>query len=146
MAATGTFLWEASGPASNSKRMYPFTLASLFLALNAAKSRLSSSTGKPASSAVTSLATRTADSGAIEASVIYKSGSFYYLFSSWDLCCKGTSSTYNIRVGRATNVAGPYVDQSGVNLLNGGGTLVLAAHDNVRVCACSCGLGLTYCS
>jgi len=92
---------------------------------------LSSSTGKPTSSAVTSLATRTADSGAIEASVIYKSGSFYYLFSSWDLCCKGTSSTYNIRVGRATNVAGPYVDQSGVNLLNGGGTLVLAAHDNV---------------
>ncbi|KAJ7750952.1 hypothetical protein DFH07DRAFT_774957 [Mycena maculata] len=28
--------------------------------------------------------------------------------------------TYNIRVGRATNAAGPYVDASGVNLLNGG--------------------------
>ncbi|KAJ7725374.1 glycoside hydrolase family 43 protein [Mycena metata] len=92
---------------------------------------LTSSTGKPSSTAVTSLATRTADSGAIEASVIYKSGSFYYLFSSWDKCCDGTSSTYNIRVGRSTSVSGPYVDASGVNLLNGGGTLVLASHDNV---------------
>lgn len=44
----------------------------------------------------------------------------------------GTSSTYNIRVGRATSVAGPYVDASGVSLLNGGGTLVLASHDSVR--------------
>ncbi|KAF7346041.1 Arabinan endo-1,5-alpha-L-arabinosidase [Mycena sanguinolenta] len=92
---------------------------------------LGSSTGKPSSTAVTSLATRTADSGAIEASVIYKFGSFYYLFSSWDICCEGTSSTYNIRVGRSSSVSGPYVDQSGVDLLNGGGTLVLASHDNV---------------
>lgn len=66
------------------------------------KLSLSSSTGKPASSTVTSLATRTANNGAIEASVIYKSGSFYYLFSSWDNCCQGTASTYNIRVGRST--------------------------------------------
>jgi len=92
---------------------------------------LSSSTGKPSSSAVSSLATRTADSGAIEASVIYKFGSFYYLFSSWDICCDGTSSTYNIRVGRSTSVSGPYVDASGVSVLNGGGTLVLSTHDNV---------------
>ncbi|KAJ7242826.1 glycoside hydrolase family 43 protein [Mycena haematopus] len=92
---------------------------------------LGSSTGKPSSTSVTSLATRTADSGAIEASVIYKFGSFYYLFTSWDICCDGTSSTYNIRVGRSSSVSGPYVDKSGVNLLNGGGTLVLASHDNV---------------
>ncbi|KAJ7688221.1 glycoside hydrolase family 43 protein [Mycena olivaceomarginata] len=92
---------------------------------------LGSSTGKPSSSSVTSLATRTADNGAIEASVIYKFGSFYYLFSSWDTCCQGTSSTYNIRVGRSTSVNGPYVDQSGVSLLNGGGTLVLASHDTI---------------
>ncbi|KAF7365439.1 Arabinan endo-1,5-alpha-L-arabinosidase [Mycena venus] len=92
---------------------------------------LGSSTGKPSSSSVTSLATRTADNGAIEASVIYKVGSFYYLFSSWDICCQGTSSTYNIRVLRSSSVNGPYVDQSGVSGLNGGGTLVLASHDNV---------------
>ncbi|KAG5724148.1 Arabinan endo-1,5-alpha-L-arabinosidase, partial [Termitomyces sp. T112] len=63
---------------------------------------LSSSTGKPTSTSVTSLAQRTANSGAIEASVIYKFGNYYYLFSSWDTCCQGTSSTYNIRVGRST--------------------------------------------
>lgn len=63
---------------------------------------LSSSTGKLASSTVTSLAQRTANNGAIEASVIYKHGSFYYLFTSWDNCCQGTSSTYNIRVGRSS--------------------------------------------
>ncbi|KAH0586151.1 hypothetical protein H2248_007416 [Termitomyces sp. 'cryptogamus'] len=92
---------------------------------------LSSSTGKPSSSAVTSLAQRTANNGAIEASTIYKFGNFYYLFSSWDLCCQGTSSTYNIRVGRSTSPTGGYVDQAGVSLLNGGGTLVLGSHDNI---------------
>jgi len=92
---------------------------------------LSSSTGKTSSSTVTSLSTRTADGGAIEASVIYKFGSFYYLFSSWDLCCQGTSSTYNIRVGRSSSATGPYVDQSGISLLNGGGTLILGTHDAI---------------
>ncbi|KAG6837620.1 hypothetical protein H0H93_006141 [Arthromyces matolae] len=80
---------------------------------------------------ITSLAQRTANSGAIEASVIYKYGSYYYLFTSWDNCCEGTSSTYNIRVGRSTSPTGGYVDQSGVSLLNGGGTLVLQTHDSI---------------
>ncbi|KAJ7164724.1 glycoside hydrolase family 43 protein [Mycena crocata] len=93
---------------------------------------LGSSTGKPTSSAVTNLATRTANSGAIEASVIYKFGSFYYLFTSWDNCCQGTSSTYNIRVGRSTSPTGGYVDAAGVALTNGGGTSVLATHDNIH--------------
>ena len=38
---------------------------------------------------------------AVEASTIFKYGSFYYLFTSWDRCCSGTNSTYNIRVGRS---------------------------------------------
>ncbi|KJA17433.1 glycoside hydrolase family 43 protein [Hypholoma sublateritium FD-334 SS-4] len=92
---------------------------------------LSSSTGKLSSTTVTSLAQRTADSGAIEASVIFKNGSFYYLFTSWDLCCKGVDSTYNIRVGRSTSPTGNFVDQSGVALTSGGGTLVLGTHDNI---------------
>ncbi|KAI0784576.1 glycoside hydrolase family 43 protein [Abortiporus biennis] len=92
---------------------------------------LSSSTGKPSSTSVTSLAERTANNGAIEASVIYQFGSFFYLFTSWDNCCQGTSSTYNIRVGRSSNVAGPYTDQAGVALTSGGGTLVLGTHDNI---------------
>ncbi|KAF8887172.1 glycoside hydrolase family 43 protein [Infundibulicybe gibba] len=85
----------------------------------------------PASSAVTALAQRTAGGGAIEASVIFKFGSFYYLFSSWDKCCAGTSSTYNIRVGRSSSATGGYVDKSGVALTSGGGTLVLGSHDNI---------------
>ncbi|EKM57413.1 glycoside hydrolase family 43 protein [Phanerochaete carnosa HHB-10118-sp] len=92
---------------------------------------LSSSTGKPSSSDVISLAQRTANNGAIEASVIWKQGSFYYLFSSWDNCCEGLNSTYNIRVGRSSSAAGPFVDQSGIALTDGGGTLVLGTHGSI---------------
>ncbi len=93
--------------------------------------RVSSSTGLGAGS-ITNLATRTEASGAIEASSIYKYGNYYYLFTSWDVCCQGTSSTYNIRVGRADSVSGTYYDADGVSLLEGGGTLVLETHDAVQ--------------
>ncbi|KAG8761624.1 hypothetical protein FRC14_000008 [Serendipita sp. 396] len=88
------------------------------------------STGKPLSTSLTKLASRSSSVG-IEAPVIIKSGSYYYLFTSWDKCCAGLSSTYNIRVGRSTSVKGPYVDQAGVNLTSGGGTLVLATHGSI---------------
>ncbi|KAF8889230.1 secreted arabinase [Mucidula mucida] len=91
---------------------------------------VSSSTGLGAGS-ITNLATRTEASGAIEASSIYKYGNYYYLFTSWDVCCQGTSSTYNIRVGRADSVSGTYYDADGVSLLEGGGTLVLETHDAI---------------
>ncbi len=35
------------------------------------------------------------------------------------------NSTYNIRVGRSTNITGPYLDRNGVNMVSGGGTLFL---------------------
>jgi arabinan endo-1,5-alpha-L-arabinosidase len=92
---------------------------------------LNSSTGKPSGSSVTALAQRTSGGGAVEASVIYKYGNYFYLFTSWDKCCSGTSSTYNIRVGRSSSVGGSYVDQAGVKLTSGGGTLVLSTHDNI---------------
>ncbi|KAI0691978.1 glycoside hydrolase family 43 protein [Cytidiella melzeri] len=88
------------------------------------------SSGALASSTVTSLAERSG-TDAIEASVVYSYGSYFYLFTSWDLCCEGTSSTYNIRVGRSTSINGPYVDQSNVALTSGGGTLVLETHDSI---------------
>jgi hypothetical protein len=66
--------------------------------------RVNTSTGK-LSGSLGALAQRSAGGGAIEASAIYKSGSFYYLFTSWDKCCSGTSSTYNIRVGRSSRCA-----------------------------------------
>lgn len=64
--------------------------------------------------------------GAIEAPVIVRREGYYYLFVSFDLCCRGKDSTYNIRVGRARRVTGPYVDRSGKSMMEGGGTLVLA--------------------
>ncbi|MFL9832015.1 arabinan endo-1,5-alpha-L-arabinosidase [Flavobacterium sp. ST-87] len=67
-------------------------------------------------------------SSAIEAPFIFKKNGFYYLFTSWDLCCKGKDSTYKIAVGRATSVTGPYVDKDG-NLLNQGGGTILAKGD-----------------
>jgi arabinan endo-1,5-alpha-L-arabinosidase len=64
-------------------------------------------------------------SSAIEASYVYHHGSYYYLFVNWGSCCSGVNSTYNIRVGRATSVNGPYLDRNGVNMVSSGGTLFL---------------------
>jgi len=64
-------------------------------------------------------------STAIEASCLVQNGDFYYLFVNWDACCDGVDSTYNIRVGRSSSITGPYLDQNGVNMDSGGGTLFL---------------------
>jgi arabinan endo-1,5-alpha-L-arabinosidase len=63
--------------------------------------------------------------GAIEAPFIVRRCGFYYLFVSFDRCCQGAESTYNIRVGRSSTLLGPYADRDGRPLLDGGGTLVL---------------------
>ena len=63
--------------------------------------------------------------GAIEAPAIVRRNGYYYLFVSFDFCCRGAKSTYNIRVGRSRRVTGPYVDRGGKPLTEGGGTLVL---------------------
>jgi len=61
----------------------------------------------------------------IEASYLWRRGGYYYLFVNWGSCCSGVNSTYNIRVGRSTSITGPYLDQNGVNMVNGGGTLFM---------------------
>jgi arabinan endo-1,5-alpha-L-arabinosidase len=66
-----------------------------------------------------------------EASFIYPRGGFYYLFVSFDFCCRGVNSTYRIMVGRSTSPTGPYVDASGTPMMSGGGTQILATHGNV---------------
>ena len=65
---------------------------------------------------------------AVEAPFIVRHGKYYYLFVSWDLCCRGTKSTYHTVAGRATSVSGPYVDKSGVPMMQGGGTDLLNAN------------------
>lgn len=74
---------------------------------------------------VIALAARPNNGGALEAPFIVRRCGYYYLFVSWDSCCRGVNSTYNIRVGRSASVSGPYVDRDGTNMLQGGGTLVL---------------------
>ncbi|GIJ50889.1 arabinan endo-1,5-alpha-L-arabinosidase [Virgisporangium aliadipatigenens] len=89
------------------------------------------STGLRNGSSIHSLATRTANSGSVEAPyIVYRSG-YYYLFTSWDFCCRGTSSTYRTMVGRSTSITGPYVDRNGVALTAGGGSEVVASHDAI---------------
>jgi arabinan endo-1,5-alpha-L-arabinosidase len=65
---------------------------------------------------------------AIEAPFLVFHGGYYYLFTSWDLCCRGVKSTYKTMVGRSKSVTGPYVDQTGKPLLEGGGTQLLVAN------------------
>ncbi len=59
--------------------------------------------------------------------LIYRDG-WYYLLGTHGTCCNGTTSTYNIRVGRSRKVAGPYLDNMGIDMLRGGGKLVVAAN------------------
>ena len=65
---------------------------------------------------------------AVEAPFVIRHGAFYYLFVSWDLCCRGTRSTYRTMVGRANAVTGPYLDESGKPMAQGGGTQLLGAN------------------
>jgi arabinan endo-1,5-alpha-L-arabinosidase len=87
-------------------------------------------TGKPAtgSPAIISLATH---SSGIEAPFLFKWG-YYFLFVSWDVCCKGVNSTYKIVAGRSTRVDGGYVDKAGKAMTSGGG-MVLDTGDAVRI-------------
>jgi arabinan endo-1,5-alpha-L-arabinosidase len=64
--------------------------------------------------------------GAIEAASILEHDGKFTLFVSFDQCCKGVASTYNIRVGRADRIEGPYWDKDSKAMLEGGGTLMLA--------------------
>jgi arabinan endo-1,5-alpha-L-arabinosidase len=65
---------------------------------------------------------------AIEAPFVVHHGGYYYLFASFDLCCRGVKSTYRTVVGRAKSVTGPYVDRDGIPMLQGGGTNLLTAN------------------
>jgi len=67
--------------------------------------------------------------GSIEAPFIFKKNGFYYLFVSWDRCCRGLESSYKILVGRSKEITGPYVDREGKKMIHGGGTLIAQGND-----------------
>ena len=62
---------------------------------------------------------------AIEAPFIVPHDGAFYLFASRGFCCRGADSTYEIIVGRADAVTGPYLDRDGGALTEDGGTVVL---------------------
>jgi len=65
--------------------------------------------------------------GSIEAPFLIEHGGWFYLFVSFDRCCRGVNSTYNVVVGRGRKVTGPYVDKTGKPMTEGGGSLVIEA-------------------
>lgn len=65
--------------------------------------------------------------GSIEAPFIVRHASDWYLFASFDRCCRGAQSTYNVVVGRSSKITGPYVDRTGKPMMEGGGTVVIEA-------------------
>jgi len=71
------------------------------------------------------------DSQAIEGPYIVRHDGYYWLFVSFDACCRGAESTYNVRVGRSESITGPYVDKDGVLMTEGGGALIMAGRDQI---------------
>ena len=53
---------------------------------------------------------------------------YYYYFAPINTCCAGTTSTYRIIVGRSTSPTGPFLDRGGIDLMSGGGTILLSSH------------------
>ena len=60
-----------------------------------------------------------------EGTYIHKHDGQYFLFQSVGSCCNGLSSSYNIRVGRADNLRGPYFDRQNQPMMENTGTLLL---------------------
>ncbi len=58
--------------------------------------------------------------------LMYRDG-WYYLLGTHGTCCDGPNSTYNIVVGRSRKVTGPYIDNVGRDMIEGGGKMLIAA-------------------
>lgn len=88
--------------------------------------RLDYETGKRSSEDETlySLAARAVHPRAVEGPFMIRRGEYYYLFVSFDACCRGTDSTYNVRVGRSSSITGPFVDRESVPMMDDGGTQI----------------------
>jgi len=58
--------------------------------------------------------------------MIYHDG-WYYLLATHGSCCRGSESGYNIRMGRSRRVTGPYIDAMGVDMIQGGGKMLIGS-------------------
>jgi arabinan endo-1,5-alpha-L-arabinosidase len=71
-----------------------------------------------------------AGDAAIEAPFIFRKNNYYFLFVSFDYCCRGERSTYKMMVGRSEKIQGPYLDREGMPMTLGGGSTVLEGDRN----------------
>jgi len=62
--------------------------------------------------------------------MVYRDG-WYYLLATHGSCCRGADSGYNIRVGRAREITGPFIDHIGIDMLQGGGKLFVGSGGRV---------------
>lgn len=88
------------------------------------KFKMQTIASRPKNTPRDSLAPVAPGSKAIEAPFIYRRREWYYLFVSWDYCCRGQRSNYKVMVGRSKSVTGPYLDKEGKPMTQGGGTLI----------------------
>jgi arabinan endo-1,5-alpha-L-arabinosidase len=95
--------------------------------------RIDPQTGKlaPGDNRVRPIAARPREK-AIEGAFLVRRNGWYWLFASFDQCCRGVASNYKVMVGRSREITGPYIDFHGRPLLEGGGTLVLAGYGTWR--------------
>ncbi len=70
-----------------------------------------------------------AGDNAIEAPFVIEHNGWYYLFVSWDYCCRGRNSTYKTVYGRSKSLLGPYLDRNGNDMAYGGGTQLAGPND-----------------
>jgi arabinan endo-1,5-alpha-L-arabinosidase len=92
-------------------------------------------TGKPRSSppALRSLASRPGvPNDPIEAPFISRHGGYWYLWVSIDYCCQGVRSDYKVAVGRSAEATGPFADEQGEDMREGGATIVLQGYGDVH--------------
>ncbi|MFO1486944.1 MAG: arabinan endo-1,5-alpha-L-arabinosidase [Verrucomicrobiota bacterium] len=133
-SAATNYLWQDCGPVIQSTNGSPFNTIDPSVMLDADGRlwmafgsywkgiylvELDAATGRRAN---TNEPVRLAWNEKIEAACLTRHENFYYLFVNWGQCCRGTNSTYEVRIGRAGKVTGPYLDREGRNLVEGGGS------------------------
>ncbi|MDP4502001.1 family 43 glycosylhydrolase [Nonomuraea turcica] len=94
--------------------------------------RLDASTGLLSTEDTTLYSLASRGGAAVEGPSIVRKGRYWYLFASFDFCCRGVNSDYRVVVGRSTSLHGPYVDRDGVPLLQGGGTELLRGYNGFQ--------------
>jgi arabinan endo-1,5-alpha-L-arabinosidase len=57
--------------------------------------------------------------------LVFRDG-YYYLFVSFNHCCLGADTKYQVRVGRSKKITGPYMDASNWPMYLGGGTVLIS--------------------